>query len=187
MDTYLTKIYKPIMVILTVISVYLSGLSLSYADENSFPEAKVKAALIYNFLRFVDWPSENAATGMICVIASKREYKPALQFLTTQQFNNKTISVREYDVNDALTGLENCQLVFLTSTATVFQQQTIHKEKQSSFLIVSDEFGSIAQVGMINFVKTERKIGFEVNVANVEASNIRISSKVLRLAERLIR
>ncbi|PCJ30200.1 MAG: hypothetical protein COA90_10045 [Gammaproteobacteria bacterium] len=187
MNNNITKMYKAVILILLFTCTYLSGLSLSYANETSFPEAKVKAALIYNFLRFVDWPKEAAETGIICVIASKQEYKPAFQFLTTQQFNNKTISVREYGVNDDLSGLEHCQLVFLTNTASRIQKDVIHKEKQVPFLIVSDGLGSIDNVGMINFVKTKRKIGFEINVANVEASNIRISSKVLRLAERLIR
>jgi len=122
--------YKAVILILLFTCTYLSGLSLSYANETSFPEAKVKAALIYNFLRFVDWPKEAAETGIICVIASKQEYKPAFQFLTTQQFNNKTISVREYGVNDDLSGLEHCQLVFLTNTASRIQKDVIHKEKQ---------------------------------------------------------
>lgn len=157
----------------------------SAKEATSFPEGKVKAALIYNFMRFVDWPENDAVTGELCVLGTNKEYLSALNFLSKQHLKNTHISLRMISPNKE-ESLESCQVVFVTSHASKEQTDNIKKLVGKPTLIISDETNFLGSSGMINFVKNQRKVGFEVNLANVQAANIRISSKVLRLAEKVI-
>jgi hypothetical protein len=155
------------------------------AGSSAYPEGKIKAALIYNFMRFVDWPVEHSITGELCVLGQKQEYQDALLFLSRRELKNTTISLRILS-SKKLDNLTSCQVVFVTSDASVQQKQKVLQLAGKPTLIIGDETSFLGDSGMINFVKKQKKIGFEVNLANVQAANIRISSKVLRLAEKVI-
>ncbi len=156
------------------------------AGSNAYPEGKIKAALIYNFMRFVDWPAEYSITGELCVLGHKQEYHDALLFLSRRELKNTTISLRILS-SKKLNNIKSCQVVFVTSDASEQQKQNVLQLAGKSTLIIGDETSFLGNSGMINFVKKQQKIGFEVNLANVHAANIRISSKVLRLAEKVIK
>jgi len=157
----------------------------SHAGDVSFPEGKIKAAYIYNFLRFIEWPDDTDPSGLICIIGSKQEYRRAFHFLTTQEFNNKNITLHEFNTNNEIKLLETCQLVFVTSEASEEQKNIISSFKGGKFLTVGDSEDYTQSGGMISFVRTSSKIGFIVNLAAANESGIRISSKVLRLAEKV--
>ena len=157
----------------------------AYSGESEFPEGKIKAALIYNFMRFVDWPEEQNATGVICVIGVKQEYRQALKFLTTQQLNQKNITLREINGGKSGEVLGSCQIIFVTTVATDKQKQKIINSAGNA-LIIAEDSGLNESGVMINLIRDKRKIGFEINMPNVKASNIRISSKILRLADKVI-
>jgi hypothetical protein len=177
--------YKCLAITLLVLCLYMPPSITSAKEATSFPEGKVKAALIYNFMRFVDWPENDAVTGELCVLGTNKEYLSALNFLSKQHLKNTHISLRMISPNKE-ESLESCQVVFVTSHASKEQTDNIKKLVGKPTLIISDETNFLGSSGMINFVKNQRKVGFEVNLANVQAANIRISSKVLRLAEKVI-
>jgi hypothetical protein len=56
----------------------------------------------------------------------------------------------------------------------------------SSILIVGEDANFTEYGAMINLIKQNQKVGFEVNLANAKQANFRISSKVLRLADRVV-
>lgn len=186
MKTYLTTMAQHFMSLGVLIGILLSYPTVLVADDPSFPEAKIKAALIYNFMRFVDWPEESDRTGVICVIGPKHEYRQALEFLTTQPLKKTNITLQEINNGNGADVLSKCQIVFMTNLATEKQKQRLFDKETESFLIVEEDAHFADHNAMINLIARNQKIGFEVNLMNAKQANFRISSKVLRLADRVI-
>lgn len=186
MKTYLTRISRYLISVVLFTGMLLSSSTLSFAEDNDFPEAKIKAALIFNFMRFIDWPEESDVTGVICVVGPKHEYRQALEFLTTQQLKKTSITLQEIQNGNGADLLGTCQIVFITNSATQKQKKDLIASESRPFLIVGEDVNFTEYGAMINLTKQNQKVGFEVNLMNAKHANFRISSKVLRLADRVI-
>ena len=156
------------------------------AQEKDFPEAKIKVAYLFNFLRFVEWPIEYEIDTHICVIGNKKEYHDALNSLKSQSIDSQNINVRVFnDIKDPQE-LFNCQIIFVTSTASHHQKFIINTLKGSKALTVGESNGFAQQGGMINFIRQGDKVRFEINLNAANEVGLRITSKILRIAERVI-
>jgi hypothetical protein len=74
----------------------------------------------------------------------------------------------------------------MTNLATEKQKRRLLDKETESFLIVEEDAHFADHNAMINLIARNQKIGFEVNLMNAKQANFRISSKVLRLADRVI-
>jgi hypothetical protein len=74
----------------------------------------------------------------------------------------------------------------MTRSATNKQKMDLISSDLSSILIVGEDANFTEYGAMINLIKQNQKVGFEVNLANAKQANFRISSKVLRLADRVV-
>ena len=156
------------------------------AIEKDFPEAKIKAAYLFNFLRFVEWPPDHVTDAHICVVGHKKEYGEAFRSLRNQSLNNQAIIIREMNDVDNPRVLQNCQIIFVTSTASHRQKMLFNTLKDADALTVGESSDFANHGGMINFIDKDSKISFEVNLDAVNRSGLRITSKILRIADRVI-
>lgn len=154
--------------------------------EKDFPEAKIKAAYLFNFLRFIEWPDDHYADTHICVVGRKDEYHDAFKALGSQSLNNQNIIIRELNDIDSSQVLHNCQIIFVTSTASHRQKLVFNTLKNSTALTVGESKGFVRQGGMINFIEKDGKIRFEINLRTANEAGLRITSKILRIAEHVI-
>lgn len=175
---YLLFLLIPVMASLTLTSHALA------VDETSI-EGKLKAAYLFNFLRFAEWPESSNKSINICVIGNKKTYRNALLALTTKSINNRPISVNIYDDESNLK-IDKCQLVFITDLRKNTEDTFIKNIETLPILTVGENRNFINHGGMVNFVPAKDKIRFEINMVAVKETDIRISSKILRLAERVI-
>jgi uncharacterized protein DUF4154 len=153
-------------------------------DETS-KEGKLKAAYLFNFLRFVEWPDESDGAINLCVIGNKSSYHDALLALTTQSINRQAISV-SISNNENTLELDNCQLIFITDLKQKSESKILESFNSSPILTVGENPDFINNGGMINFITSKDKIYFEINMTAVKQTDIRISSKILRLAKKVI-
>jgi uncharacterized protein DUF4154 len=166
----------------------MSLMSHAVAAETNSKEGKLKTAYLFNFLRFIEWPDDSNRTINLCVIGDKASYHNSLLSLETQSLNNNAINVDIYeDINsEESIKLEKCQLIFFTDLITKKENVIIKVIQSSPILTVGENSGFMKHGGMINFVQSNDKIRFEINMIAVKKTDIRVSSKILRLAERVI-
>jgi len=169
-----------------VLTVSLILASPASSLEKDFPEAKIKVAYLFNFLRFIEWPEDIEINTNICVIGDKKEYRDALQSLSNQSLNNQAITIRIINDNDSPQLLQNCQIIFITSVASHRQKMIFNILKGGNALTVGENKGFAMQGGMINFLQQDDKIRFEINLRAVNEAGLRITSKILRIAYRVI-
>ncbi len=145
-------------------------------------EAKVKAAYIYNFLLFVEWPELGpGATLRVCVMG-QGAVVDALAPIVGRTANGRPIALyHPTDVGQA----SRCQLLYLAPSGAAGWQLLLESLADHSVLTVSDEGGFALAGGIIGFVERDRRLQLEINLERARRAGLRISSKLLEVAFRV--
>ncbi len=154
------------------------------APASGSSEYEVKAAFIYNFAKFVDWPDEvfgNALSPIIIGVLGSDSMCDILE----QTVANKTANGRKLSVKrvSRIQDLSNCNIVFISRSWSRSTNEILESTKGSSILTIGETEGFAKHGGIINFVMNDRKVGFEINVDIAKRESIKISSKLLSLAK----
>jgi hypothetical protein len=140
---------------------------------------QLKAAFIYNFAKFVQWPPsgfpQDNAPLVIGVLAHDR-LTEALELLSGKSVQGKTIVVRK---GGSLDDLKNCQIAVLSGS----NWTSLGPLTNLPILTISDEAGNFSRLGgIINLITVEDHIRFEINLEAARRSGLTISSQLLKLA-----
>lgn len=172
------------------------------ADSASAREYQVKAAFLYNFIMFVDWPDEKmpaANEPIIIGIIGKDPFENAFDPVKDKQAKDRKVIVKRFkgleelkkagetDFNQQVAAIRKCHLLFICLSEEKVVREITDLVKNNNILIVGDmpkflETGG----GIINFVLEEQKIRFEVNATAAKEAGLKIRSQLLRLATRVI-
>lgn len=162
----------------------LVGTTLFLASAHAQPsEYEVKAAFLYNFARYVEWPRASFAGDnspvAICVLGPS-PFAGALERVTA----GKTVSGRAFVIrewSDSAPG-DRCHILFVPSAARKPFRSLPPALKSSGVLTVGEAEGFAADGGVLNFILEDGKIRFEINPQAAAREQLRISSRLLSLA-----
>jgi hypothetical protein len=167
------------------IALLLLLLEPQLARGQAVSEYQVKAAYLYNFAKFVDWPAESftspTAPIRLCVL-NDRPFQTRLE----QIVNGKNIIGRPVLAIPVQTGEESrdCQVLFISSSQ---QPRHIFDLLQgASILTVGETTGFLEEGGIINFVIQGDQVHFQVNHKTATKARLRMSSRLLSLAKGVI-
>jgi hypothetical protein len=154
-------------------------------QETAVPEEQLKAAFIYNFARFVEWPTNafsNDSAPLVLGVLGDEEFASKLNsLLKDKKAHNRSFVVRKLgSPSDAST----CQIVFVARGDARKTPQAIEAAHGKATLFVGESDDFLANGGMINIVQDEKKkqLSFDINPQAAEKVNLTISSHLLRLA-----
>jgi hypothetical protein len=146
-------------------------------------EYQIKAAFVYNFVKFVDWPAaalpETSDTINVCVLGDEA-FAAGFDTLTDKTVKGKKLAVRRVEqVKDA----DGCHVLFIGSSEEKRAPQVLQTLQGASVLTVGemDRFPQLG--GIINFVVERNKLRFEINVSGAERARLKLSSQLLGLAK----
>jgi len=147
-------------------------------------EYQVKAAFLYNFVKFVDWPAEafsDASSPLVIGIIGEDPFGGALD----QAINGKSIGGRPLVVRRLKWGqdLHSCHILYISPSERKRVPQIIQSLKGASVLTVGDMEQFNQQGGIINFILEANRVRFEINSRAADQARLRISSKLLALAK----
>jgi len=148
----------------------------------SVPERQVKAAFVYNFVKFVTWPADAfrgaGEPATVCVVG-RDLLKEELERLTaSRNIRGHPFRVIRIDQPDDATA---CQVLFIGSEQGHLREFLAHV-REHAVLTVGESDGFAAAGGMITFFLENEQVRFEVNLQAAEHANVKISSKLLTLA-----
>jgi len=152
--------------------------------QNSKPtDFQVKAAYLYNFGRFVEWPAQTAAISgdqfTVCVLGQD-PFGPALDAtLAGERIGGKRVVAKR------ISGPQeagNCQILFLRLTEDDRVNKIIEAVDKKAVLTVSDMPQFVERGGMIQFVLEGNRVRFEVNLTATQHSGLTLSSELLKVA-----
>jgi hypothetical protein len=157
----------------------LSAAAAETAPGEAPTEYEVKAAFIYNFARFVDWPARpGAPAGLALCVVGKDPFGRALDALEGKAVGDRKLQVRRVPEPDSLAG---CDIVFISASEQHRLAAILRALRSSPALTIGDTQGFAQQGVMINFYLEGDRVRFEVNPDSATDAGVRISSKLLRL------
>lgn len=146
-------------------------------------EYQIKAAFLFNFAKFVDWPAQPATTAdspiIIGLLGDNVFHDDLANALNRKTVNNRPLQFQQYSsVSDAT----NCEILFISPSEQSHFNKIIGKLHNAAILTVSEADHFIDAGGMINFVIVEKKVRFQINNDAAKKAGLTISSKLLSLA-----
>lgn len=152
------------------------------ACQAQFSEAEVKAAFIYNFARFVEWPKENAPGRELVVgVLAGGDVEAELRRIDEDKAQDRRMSVRTVRAGDTLAGVH---ILYVGASLKGGLDSLMAEARRQHVLVVSDLPDGLASGATINFVTSDR-VRFEVSLKAAEAAGLRLSSRLLSVAMRI--
>lgn len=147
-------------------------------------EALLKAAYVFNFARFVQWPEpEEAHARLQLCVAGEDEAALALGGLGGRVVQGRILRVRYLGDGGPL---RDCQLLYLSANEPGARQAAlIAASRGQPILTLSDAPHFARQGGHIELVRQGRRLRFIVNLTALRASGLEMSPNLLRLAQEL--
>jgi len=143
----------------------------------------VKAALLYNFAIFTEWPAlRPAAPIVICVVGDDQIAASVSRITQGKSIVGHALEIRRSADSTTWTA---CNLIFIAAAETRQMGNAIGAIKELPILTVSDRAG-FSQAGIVELYVEAERMRFAINLDAVERSGLRISSRVLMLA-RIVR
>jgi hypothetical protein len=146
------------------------------------PEYRLKAAFVYNFALFTEWPTAVGGTLNLCVYGTD-PFGAELDGLQGKLAGARSIAVHRKATIDDLPG---CQIVFIAASAVAHLPRVLAGLAGQPVLTVADSASAATQGVMLNMTVTQNKISFEANLRAAREARLNLSSKLLRLATEVI-
>lgn len=189
------KIKAYIFVVLAPALLVLPIVPKARADTAPNKEQQIKAAFIYNFIKFVDWPKEKMADSnepITIGIIGKDPFGKAFEPIKKKQVKGKKVVIKRFkgfeelkQSSEQIEAIRKCHLLFICSSKKNLKE-VINSVKDHSVLTVADIKGFLESGGIINFLIEDKKVRFEINNTAAKQAKLKIRSKLLRLAKRVI-
>jgi hypothetical protein len=162
--------------------VLLMGLA-PLAAAQAVDEYQVKAAFVYNFAKFVEWPAgafKNPGDPIVICVLGRSPFGQSLdQAIQGKQIDGRNLVIREVAEVRECAG---CQLLFIAASAKKHLPAVLEFLKTGSVLTVGETANFATAGGIVNFKLDAGKVGLEINVRAAERARLRISAKLLSLA-----
>ncbi|ODT78148.1 hypothetical protein ABS71_02130 [bacterium SCN 62-11] len=159
------------------LTVVLIGGLLSTVACPASREYEIKAAFIYNFLRYIEWPSSKSAISV--GIMGEDPFEGGLDQFQRKPLAGKSITVKTVKSAKEARGLD---VLFISSTEADKLDGTLAALKGAPVLTISDLPSFVDHGGQIGFTAERNRIRFIVNTDALAASDLKASSNLLKLA-----
>lgn len=161
----------------------LGGLSIACLHAE-VEEYQLKAAVVYNFAKFVEWPPQSFTNAndpiAVCVLGQN----PFGGWLS-ETLAGRTAGGRPFVIRHASEPQQvgHCQILFVSSSERKRFRAVLAEVKADGVLTVGDTPGFAALGGVVNLRLDGDTVRMEVNVKSAEQKKLQISAKLLSLAQ----
>jgi hypothetical protein len=199
------RIRRYITVVLLAAAFVMAVVPRAWADDAPSQEYKIKAAFLYNFLKFVDWPTGKEADPnkpITLGIIGKDPFGKAFEPVKDKKINDREVVIKRFksvaelkkpgkegeaELDKQSGEQKNCHLLFICSSEKDSIEEILAAIKDRPVLTVADTEDFLKSGGIINFVMEEQKVHFEISDAAAKRSKLQIRSQLLRLAKKVVK
>lgn len=146
------------------------------ADE--LPEYRLKAAFVYNFIAYTEWPAATGNGLNLCVVGTD-PFGAEIDGLQGRLAGGRKIAVQRKALADPL---KDCQAVFVTASAIEGLPRLLESLRGRAVLTLADSAGAMQRGVVLNMNMAQGKVSFEANLQTARSAGLDLSSKLLRLA-----
>jgi hypothetical protein len=151
---------------------WLLGGAAVGAQPTASNEYDVKAAFLYNFLKYVEWPGSPTGPIIVCV-AGQNPFGQVFFDTMRDQIAGREVSGRQITEPS-----DECNVIFVPSTAS---GAYVRHARGKPVLLVGESADFLSQGGIIRFVREGTKLQFEIDAEAARQAGLTISPGLLRL------
>jgi hypothetical protein len=153
----------------------------------SATEYQVKAAFLFNFAKFVEWPAD-AFPGVdaplqICLLGQDPFGREFEEVIGDKSVNGHRIEVIH---PSGVPQARGCQIIFVSSSEKRQALEILRGLRGATVLTVGDSAGFAGMGGIINFVLDDGRVRFEITVKAAERAHLKISARLLTVAKLIV-
>lgn len=146
-------------------------------------EYRIKAAFLYNFTKFIEWPPRHFATDsqpIVIGVVGRNPFDSELEDLVRgRKVNGREIVVKVFESG---AGAETADLLFIGVGAEPLLDELIEKLRTRAVLTVGESSRFTALGGTITFTVEREKVRFEIDEAAAKRGGVKLSAQLLKLA-----
>jgi hypothetical protein len=172
---------------LTLLAAHIAAPATRAGERRDSLEYPVKASLLLNFAKFTQWPEGSpqaaAASVAICVLGPDPFGGVLDATVEGRTVGGRPIEVKRYRQVD---GIETCHVLFVASPDERRMAEVFARVGDAPVLTVGEAGNFAEQGGVIRLSVEENRARFSVNLAPTEASRLKLSSKLLNVAQAVL-
>ncbi len=145
-------------------------------------EYDLKAAFLYNYALYVEWPKASASSTdhfQICLLGADPFDGNLEKVLGPKNVVGKPILIRKLS---SAKEAPSCHMLYISTSEKRNLNEIFSVTNSHSILTISDIPEFTKKGGMINFVLNENKVRFFINNTAATEAGLKISSQLLKLA-----
>ena len=170
----------------TMLLAVLSGLARAQSDDSDL-ERRVKAAYLYKFAGYVEWPDscfpDPTTPVRIAVLGDEKLRNELATMVLGHTVNGRAVAVSGYTEEDSLEGVH---VLYVGRQETSRLSRLKEEARKRSVLLVSEGDDAIDQGSVIAFVLSRRRVRFDISVACAAKSGLTLSSRLLSVARTVV-
>jgi len=174
------KLFK----LLACLAVILILRPMTMVAQQQPTEIQVKAAFLFNFVKFVEWPAEsfrdNGGHLRLCVLGEERFAQELERIAAGKVINGRTLEVVRVSQRERAL---HCQILFIAAAQNAMVHKTLAESRSETVLTVGENADFLGQGGVIRLFLLDSRIRFEISLEAAERAGLRVSSKLLALAQ----
>jgi hypothetical protein len=146
-------------------------------------EYQLKAAFLFNFAKFIDWPDKSFSSPqspfIICILGTDPFGHAMDDVLQDKTIDNRPVTITHLkNVAQA----KQCHMVFVSQSETTHLTDILLQLRGARILLVGESDGFAAAGGTIQFVREDNHVRFWINPDAADRAGLKVSSKLLSLA-----
>lgn len=149
-------------------------------------EYRIKAAYLYKFAAYVEWPASAFAKAdapvTIGIVGADDMASELIKLKGGPLINNRALEVKLLKPSEPLTGI---QVLFVGRHESAALSRILDRVQTQPVLTVTELTGALGVGSIINFVPVDDRIRFEVSVVQAERSGLKISARLLGVAQKI--
>lgn len=157
--------------------------SAQVRDTPPVSATSVKAAFLYKFAGYVEWPAPPGETDAPITIgvAGADPFAAELAEITRgRTVAGRPISVRRVTADDSFDGL---QILFIANQGRGGERGVLANARSRPILTVTESAGALADGSIINFTQDKDRVRFEISLYAAEQSMLKLNSRLLAVAD----
>lgn len=141
-------------------------------------QARLAAAYVFNFIKFVEWPAGSLGEEIHVCFSGAQDIQAALaEAVRDKPARERRVTVREVG---RAADYSNCNVLYVDSTSTLKLPLT-----DESILTIGDSASFTANGGVVRLYVDDNRLRFVINVDHAKRARLQVSSNLLKLATRI--
>lgn len=160
------------------------SVSTAYAaTEQEIKEYQIKAAILFQLTKYVEWPPSARTAFNICFVEDDG-FHAMKNWLTSRKVNNQQISIYFLSAKQSELGI--CDLIYLGNSRKTAAFNYIEQTESKPILVVSAMEDFVDRGGMVGLVNADGAIGVELNLHAFQDSKLKVSPALIEVARKVM-